>query len=344
MPRIVECVPNFSEGRRPDVIEALAEAVRSTPGARLLGVEPDADYNRVVVTLVGEPDAVVNAAFAATAVAAQKIDMRVHSGGHPRLGATDVVPFIPVAGVAMDDCVQCARRYGERVARDLGIPIYLYEEAATRPERKNLADVRKGQYEGLEEKLKDPEWAPDFGEARFNAQSGATVTGARRFLIAYNVNLATADLSLANEISGLLRESGTLMRDAEGRKVLGPDGEPKRVPGRLKNVKALGVAVPERGVVQVSMNLTDFEVTPPHVAFEEVRREAERLGLRVTGSEIVGLTPLRALLMAGEFYLQRKGDEAELLDAAIEGLGLNDFGPFAAKEKVIELCLRTGDR
>ncbi len=344
MNRIVECVPNFSEGRNREVIDAIAAVVRAVDGVRLLNIEPDGDYNRSVFTFIGEPQAVVLAAYKATEKAAPLIDMRTHNGGHPRMGATDVVPFIPVSGVTMQDCIECAREYGRRVAAELNIPIYLYERAASRPERHNLADVRKGQYEGLVEKLQDPDWAPDFGPAQFNARSGLTITGARPFLIAYNVSLNTTDVTIANEIALMLRESGRIKRDTQGNKVIGPDGKPERIAGRLKNVKGLGVALPEQGIVQVSMNLTDFTVTPPHVAIEECRKEAERLGVRVTGSEVVGLIPKEALLLAGRYYCERNGDdssafEATLLEAGVAGLGLHDLYPFVLKEKVIELMI-----
>ncbi len=341
---IIECVPNFSEGRHQVTIDALAKAVSQTPGATLLNVEPDGDYNRCVVTFVGDPGAVVQAAFAATRIASEAIDMTRHKGGHPRLGATDVVPFIPVSGTSMADAIACARQYGERVGRELDIPVYLYEKAATRPERGNLAQVRKGEYEGLERKLQDPLWQPDFGPRHFNAKSGATITGARQFLIAYNVNLATDDLAIANTIAGALRESGCVRRDAQGRKMVDENGKTLRIPGKLKHVKALGVAMPDHGIVQVSMNLTDFHITPPHVAYEECCNLAKELGTQVTGSEVVGLIPEEALSLAGRYFSQKQTgsdqpSSQDLVAYGAEKLGLSDLYPFKLQEKVIEARL-----
>ncbi len=343
MKRIVECVPNFSEGRDTKTIEAIAASIRRVDRVKLLSVEPDKDYNRCVVTFVGEPDAVVEAAYRCTKVAAELIDMRKHKGEHPRIGASDVVPFVPVAGVTMDDCVKLANTYGARVAKDLNIPVYLYESAARSTERKNLATIRKGEYEGLRQKLLDPAWRPDFGSTEFNAKSGATVTGARKFLIAYNVNLNTPDASVAHEISLRIRESGRPMKNADGEVVKNEKGEPAKVPGTLKAVKAMGVFLERFNIAQVSINLVDFETTPPHVAFGEVRKQARSLGSEVTGSEIVGLTPLSALLMAGRFYAGSAGTskktEKELMLLAIEKLGLSQLEPFVPEKKVIEFML-----
>ncbi|MCK5573110.1 MAG: glutamate formimidoyltransferase [Bacteroidetes bacterium] len=340
MKRIVECVPNFSEGRRGEVIDAIADAVRGVADVQLLSAESDRDYNRTVVTLVGVPEAVVEAAFQATRTAAGLIDMRAHKGEHPRLGATDVVPFVPVAGVSMDECVALAHAYGKRVGEELRIPIYLYEEAATSPGRKNLAAVRKGEYEGLPTKLKDPEWKPDYGPAEFNPKSGATVTGARMFLVAYNVNLNTADVKLAHEIALRIRQSGRVKKDGEGKPILDDQGKKLTVPGTLKAVKAMGVLLEAHNIAQVSMNLVDFAVTPPHVAYEEVCRQAATLGAEVAGSEVVGLTPKEALLMAGRYYAgDASMDEQGLIDLAIERLGLQQLEPFDLKRKVIEYNL-----
>ena len=341
MTSLVECVPNFSEGRNQNIIDALSESVSHVAGVRLLGVEPDKDYNRTVVTFVGSSSAVVEAAFQATRVAARLIDMRKHSGEHPRLGATDVVPFVPVSGVTMDECVQLARQYGEKVASELGIPIYLYEYAAASPQRQNLSQIRKGEYEGLKEKLEQPEWRPDFGEAVFNAQSGATVTGARKFLIAYNVNLNTPDAAIAHEIALRIRETGRPKKDASGKPIKDEHGKTVRIPGTLKAVKAMGVSLERFNIAQVSINLVDYEVTPPHVAFEEVRTMAHELGVEATGSEIVGLTPLQAVLMAGRFYAGEaaKADERALVDLAIQKLGLSQLEPFDPKRKIIEYTL-----
>ena len=344
MKQIVECVPNFSEGRNPGVIEAIAGSIRGVKGAKLLSVEPDKDYNRSVVTFVGEPAAVVEAAYQATKVAADLINMKNHKGEHPRLGAVDVVPFVPISGVAMDDCVRLANEYGKRVAQELGIPIYLYEYAATKPERKNLATIRKGEYEALPEKLKDPDWKPDYGQPTFNEKSGATVTGARKFLIAYNVNLNTADSAIAREIALRIRESGRPLKNAAGETVKNEKGETVKVPGTLKAVKAMGVFLERFDIAQVSINLVDYETTPPHAAFEEVKQQARTLGFDATGSEIVGLTPLTALLMAGRFYHDRstKGTaatESELVSIAIKELGLSQLEPFDRDRKIIEYTL-----
>jgi glutamate formiminotransferase / formiminotetrahydrofolate cyclodeaminase len=333
MAAIVECVPNFSEGRDSATIDAIAASIREVPGVKLLSVEPDKDYNRCVVTFVGEPKGVTEAAFRAAKTAAQRIDMTKHKGEHPRLGATDVVPFIPVSGVTMADCVRCSKEFGQRVASELNIPVYLYEEAASRPERQNLATIRKGEYEGLGQKLLDPEWKPDFGAPLFNAASGATVTGARVFLIAYNVNLTTNNRDLAHEIALRIRESGRTLKDASGKSV--------KIPGSLKSVKAMGVHLERHDIAQVSINLTNFNVTPPHIAFEEVKKEAQKLGLNVTGSEIVGLIPKEAILMAGRYY---SGDGASLteeqaISRAVEALGLSQLEPFDPSKKIIEFLL-----
>ncbi len=331
--KIVECVPNFSEGRDPGVIAAIADAVRAVPGVTLLGVEPDKDYNRTVVTFVGGPGAVGEAAFRATERASSLIDMRKQTGEHPRIGATDVVPFVPVSGVTMDECVGISRSYGKRVAAELGIPVYLYEEAAASPDRRNLAAVRKGEYEGLAAKLADPAWKPDFGAAAFNERSGATVTGARFFLIAYNVNLTTNDKGIAHEIALRIRESGRTLKD--------PGGATTKIPGSLKMVKAMGVLVERLDLAQVSINLTNYTVTPPHAAFEEVRKQAAELGAGVNGSEIVGLVPKDALLMAGKHF-GGTGAEASLIAAAVSGLGLGTIEPFLPEKKIIEYMINKG--
>jgi glutamate formiminotransferase len=336
MKKIVECVPNFSEGRDPITIAAIADAVKSVAGVTLLGVEPDKDYNRCVVTFVGEPEPVREAAFRATREAAERIDMRHHRGEHPRIGATDVVPFVPVSGVTMRECVELANGFGRRVADELGIPVYLYEEAASDPERKNLATVRKGEYEGLKAKLADPAWKPDFGKAVMNDQtmkSGATVAGARFFLIAYNVNLDTGDKGIAHEIALRIRESGRTLKD--------PAGVSTKIPGSLKAVKAMGVLVERLGIAQVSINLTNYTVTAPHAAFEEVKKEAAALGAGVNGSEVVGLIPLEALLMAGKFY-GGTGEEAALVKAAADRLGLSAIDPFVPEKKIIDYLISKG--
>ncbi len=339
MSAIVECVPNFSEGRDAAIIEAIGAAVRTVPGVKLLSVEPDKDYNRTVVTFIGSPEGVVDAAFGATRVAAEQIDMTKHSGEHPRIGATDVVPFVPVSGIGMEECVQLARSYGRRVGDELKIPVYLYEEAATRPERRNLASVRKGEYEGLPAKLSDPAWKPDFGPAEFSARSGATVTGARVFLIAYNVNLNTNDQQIAHEIALRIRESGRIKKDAQGNALMDALGRKVLVPGTLQSVKAMGVLLEAQNIAQVSINLVNFPVTPPHIAFEEVKRQAASLGVEVTGSEIVGLTPKEALVMAGRFYAPGITNESTLIATAIERLGLSQLDRFDPSRKIIEFQL-----
>ncbi len=339
--KIVECVPNFSEGRDHNKIRAIADAIEHTSGVRLLDVDPGESTNRTVVTFIGSPDDVKEAAFRAIAKAAELIDMRTHKGAHSRIGATDVCPFVPISGVSMEDCVALARELGERVARDLSIPVYLYEEAAQRPERRNLANIRAGEYEGLEEKMKDPAWAPDFGPPVFNPRSGATVIGAREFLIAYNINLNTRDRRLAQEIALNLRESGRAKRDEKGNVVRDAEGKTIFVPGKFKHVKAVGWYVEDYGVAQISINFTNYKVTPVHLVFDEAQREAEKLGLRVTGSELVGLIPKEALLMAGKYYLEKQGKspglpEEELIRTAVLSLGLNDVSPFDPEKKIIE--------
>jgi glutamate formiminotransferase/formiminotetrahydrofolate cyclodeaminase len=340
MNQIIECVPNFSEGRNPSIIEAIAGSVRKVPGVRLLSVEPDKDYNRTVVTFVGTPADVVEAAFLATKTAAELINMAEHKGEHPRLGATDVVPFIPIRSVSMEDCVRLANEYGTRVAAELRIPIFLYEEAARTPQRKNLSDIRKGEYEGLADKLEEPQWKPDFGEAKFNQRSGATVTGARKFLIAYNVNLNTPDDKIASEIAFRIRESGRVKKDEIGKPLKNEKGETIKIPGTLKAVKAMGVYLERFKISQVSINLVDFEITSMHQAFEEVSKQARALGIEATGSELVGLTPLKAILMAGQYYACGKSlSEQELVALAVKTLGLSQLEAFDPKKKIIEYQL-----
>ncbi|MGA9407496.1 MAG: glutamate formimidoyltransferase [Bacteroidota bacterium] len=339
MTKIIECVPNFSEGRNAGTIKAIAESIHNVDNVKLLNVEPDKDYNRVVVTFIGDPEGVGEAAFQSTKIASMLINMERHKGEHPRIGATDVVPFIPVSGATMDECIGLANAYGHRVASDLHIPVYLYEAAAKSPDRKNLADIRKGEYEGLPEKLLDPKWKPDYGESAFNKKSGATVTGARTFLIAYNVNLNTADASVAQEIAQRIRESGRVKKDASGNTVKDEKGETVKIPGTLKAVKAMGVVVERLNIAQVSINLVDYETTPPHIAFEEVKKHAHSLGVEATGSEIVGLTPLKALLMAGKFYNPGETSEERLISLAVERLGLNQLDQFDPQKKIIEYQL-----
>ena len=339
--RVVECVPNISEGRNPKVYEAAAAAAAGVPGVTVLNVDPGAETNRTVITFVGAPEAVLEGAFQLTATALGQIDMSVHAGAHPRLGAVDVVPFVPVSGVTMEECAALARRLGERVGRELAIPVYLYEHAASSPQRRNLADVRAGEYEGLAEKLKDPAWRPDFGPAAFVPRSGATVIGARRFLVAYNVNLNTLDKRLANRVALDVREKGRMRRDDAGNPVLGEDGKPLYDPGILRSVKAVGWTIPEYGCAQISLNLTDLDVTPLHTAFDTCDERARERGLRATGSELVGLVPKEALLAAGRHYLARMGrsvgvPERALVHTAIRTLGLSEVKAFDAAERVIE--------
>jgi len=341
---IVECVPNFSEGRNRGVIDLITQAIRNVEGALLLDVDPGAATNRTVVTFVGEPEPVLEAAFQAIRTAASVIDMRHHRGEHARMGATDVCPFVPVSGITMEECAELARHLGKRVGGELGIPVYLYEHAAARPERQNLAEIRAGEYEGLADKLRDPAWRPDFGKPEFNAKSGATVIGARKFLIAYNVNLNTRDKRLAHDIALDIREAGRARRDAAGEIVRDGEGKAVKVPGKLPAVKAVGWYIEEYQRAQVSINLVDYEVTPPHVVFDAIEEEAHRRGLRITGSELVGLIPLEAMLLAGRHYLGRQGrsrgiPERQIVETAIQSLGLRDLGPFDPDEKIIEYRL-----
>ena len=337
--KIIECVPNFSEGKNENTFAAIKLALEKTGGVKLLNLEPDADYNRVVVTMAGDENGILEGAVNACKAAAENIDMTTHKGEHPRLGAIDVVPFVPVKNSTMEDCIKIAEKFGERISKELGVPVYLYEEAARKPERKSLSDIRKGEYEGLEEKLKDPEWAPDYGEAKFNPKLGAIVTGARFFLIAYNVNIKSTDVNIAKEIAEILRESGRAKRDDQGN-VIKVNGKTVKEPGRLQHVKGMGVSLEKHNITQVSMNLTNYNITPLHIAFEEVKKEAARLGAEVNGSEIVGLVPLEAILKAGRFYSGDEiTDEKELVDLAIEKLGLSSLNRFDKKEKIIDYMI-----
>ena len=339
--KLVECVPNFSEGRDLTKISAITKEIEATPKIKLLDVDPGDSTNRTVVTFIGIPEAVKEAAFKAIKKAAEVIDMSKHSGAHSRIGATDVCPFVPVAGVTMEDCIQLARELGERVGRELGIPVYLYEEAAQKPDRKNLATIRVGQYEGLEDKFKDPEWAPDYGEPVFSAKAGATAIGAREFLIAYNINLNTKDRTLARHIAFNLRERGRAKRDEDGKIIRDKNGKSIKVPGKFNEVKAVGWYVEDYGIAQISINFTNYKISPPHLVFDEAIKEAEQIGLRVTGSELVGLIPKEAMLMAGRYYLNKQGKspgvpEEELIRTAVLSLGLNDVALFDKQKKIIE--------
>jgi len=345
MSQIVECVPNFSEGRDPVIIKQITDEILKIEGVKLLDVDPGADTNRTVVTMVGEPSAVVEAAFQAIKKASEVLDMRHHSGAHPRMGATDVCPFIPVSAISMDECVELAKILGKRVGEELNIPVYLYEFAATREDRRNLADIRAGEYEALPEKLKTPDFTPDFGPAAFNAKSGATVIGARKFLIAYNVNLNTRNRKIASDIALDIREQGRAKRDDDGKFVRDAEGNQILLPGTLPAVKAVGWYIDEYNMAQISMNLVDYDVTPMHVAFDEVCAQANRRGLRVTGSELVGLVPLNALLQTGAYFLKKQSgstavSEKELIRIAVQSMGLDEIGPFDPNEKIIEYQLK----
>lgn len=346
--RILECVPNFSEGRDPEIIRRIADAMGSVDGAVVLHVDPGKATNRTVVTVAGAPEAVVECAFRGIAEAAALIDMRKHTGEHPRMGATDVCPLVPISGITMEETAGLARSLAERVGRELGIPTYLYEAAQPDPARRSLSVIREGEYEALEQKLRSPQWKPDYGPATFNAKSGATVIGARDFLVAYNINLNTTSTRRANAVAFDVREAGRPRREgnALAGKVMTDDaGVPLTLPGTLKAVKAIGWFIDEYGVAQVSMNLTDLGVTPVHVAFDEVERAARERGMRVTGSELVGLVPLKALLLAGRHYLRRQQRslgvaERELIHIAVRTLGLGELGPFVPEERIIEYRLR----
>jgi glutamate formiminotransferase/formiminotetrahydrofolate cyclodeaminase len=345
MARLVECVPNFSEGRNRVVIDAIADAIKSVADVKLLDVDPGADTNRTVFTFVGTPEGVADAALKAAQRAYELIDMAKHSGAHPRMGAMDVCPIVPISDVTMDECVEISRGIGRRIAAELNLPVYFYEYAATSEARRSLANIRTGEYEGLERKLQDPAWAPDAGPARFDPKFGAPVVGAREFLIAYNVNLNTRDRKLANEIALNIREGGRLKRDKAGNPVVDDHGKQVKVPGRLKAVRAIGWYIEQYRQAQVSINLINYRTTPLHVVFETAREEAEKLGLIVTGSELVGLMPLQPLIDAGKFYLRKQGKSAgaperEVVETAIRSLGLDQLAEFDPDKKVIEYQFR----
>jgi glutamate formiminotransferase / formiminotetrahydrofolate cyclodeaminase len=348
MSALIECVPNFSAGRDLGVVRQITARIESVEGATLLHVDPGKATNRTVVTFAGEPGPVVEAAFRAMAAAAELIDMRQHTGAHPRMGATDVCPLVPISGITMEEAAEYARRLAERVGRELGIPVFLYEAAQPDPARKNLATIRAGEYEGMARKMADPAWKPDFGPATFNAKSGATVIGARDFLVAFNVNLNTTSTRRANAVAFDIRESGRPRREGDpltGKVVKDAAGRPVLIPGSLKAVKAIGWFIEEYGLAQVSMNLTDIKITPLHAAFDEACRAAEARGLRVTGSELVGLIPLSAMLEAGRFFLRKQQrstgvSEAELIRIAVASMGLEDLSSFVPEERIIEYRLR----
>ena len=353
--RIVECVPNFSEGRDKAVIDAISAAIVQSGGVKLLDVDPGEATNRTVVTFVGSPEAVVEAAFAGVRRAAELIDMRHHKGAHPRMGATDVLPLIPISGITLEECAELARTLARRIADELRIPTYCYEASALRPERRNLAVCRAGEYEALPEKLAHTDTAPDFGARPFDegvARTGATTVGARDFLIAVNFNLNTTSTRRANAIAFDVREKGRPVREGNpitGKIVKDAEGNPVMRPGTLKATKAIGWYIEEYGIAQVSMNITDISVTPLHVAFDEVCRKADARGVRVTGTEIVGLVPKRALLEAGRYFLRKQHRstgiaEEEIIRLAVKSMGLDDLKPFDPKEKVIEYLLEAEDQ
>src|ERR1700719_200498 len=352
MQKLIECVPNFSEGRDEDVIRQITDAIKSTEGVSLLDVDPGASTNRTVVTFVGSPEAVIEAAFRGIKKAAELIDMRKHKGAHPRMGATDVCPFIPVSNVSWEEAIECAHRLGKRVGEELGIPVYLYEKAAKDKSRSNLAVIRAGEYGGFAEKIRKPEWKPDFGPAKLNEKAGATVIGAREFLVAYNVNLNTKSARRANSVAFDVREQGRFKTEdgtPSGKKVLDSKGEPVRIPGILKHVKAIGWFVKEYGIAQVSMNLTNIDETPLHVAFDACVESAIKRGLRVTGSEIVGMVPKKCLTSAGRYFLRKQkwsegASDEELIDIAVRSMGLSELKPFDPNEKVIELMIRSDSK
>lgn len=336
MKKIIECVPNFSEGRDMNIIKQITDAIESVEGIKLLNVDPGKATNRSVVTFVGDENNVVEAAYRAISKAAELIDMRKHEGEHPRFGATDVCPFIPIANATMDDCIACAKKLGERVGKDLKIPVYLYEYAASAPHRKNLASVRAGEYEGIAQKIKTKDWKPDFGPVAWNEKSGNVAIGARDFLVAYNVNLNTTSVRRANSVAFDVRE--------QGRKVKNELGEEVTQPGACKSVKGIGWYIAEYGVAQVSMNLTNINITPVHVAFDGCVKSAYNRGMRVTGSELIGLMPLKAILDAGKYFLLKQNrstgvSEDELIKIAVKSMGLDELTPFEPRKRIIEYML-----
>ncbi len=349
--QLIECVPNFSEGRNPQIIKQITDSIEAVEGVQLLDVDPGKATNRTVVTFVGAPEAVIEAAYQAIKTAGELIDMRQHTGEHPRQGATDVCPLIPIANITMEETVEWAKKLGKRVGEGLQIPIYLYESAATRPQRQNLATIRAGEYEALPTKLGQTEWQPDFGKNQYNdrvAQTGVTVIGARDFLIAYNVNLNTTSVRRANSVAFDIREKGRLKREGgklTGKVINDENGKPLRTSGACKSVKAIGWFIEEYGIAQISMNLTNINITPMHIAFEETRKSATRRGMRVTGSELVGMVPLKVMLDAGRYFLiqQERSTgvaESELIRIAIKSLGLDELTLFDPRQKIIEYRLQ----
>jgi glutamate formiminotransferase / formiminotetrahydrofolate cyclodeaminase len=346
--QIIECVPNFSEGRDMNIIKQITDEIESVEGVRLLNVDPGKATNRTVVTFVGSPEAVIIAAYKAIKRAGELIDMSKHKGEHPRMGATDVCPLIPIADISMEETAIYAKMLADKVGSELNIPVYLYEDAQPNKERSNLSVIRAGEYEGFFKKIKQPGWEPDFGPAEFDAKRGATVIGARDFLVAYNVNLNTTSVRRANSIAFDVREAGRAKREGHpitGKIVTDANGKPVTIPGSLKCVKAIGWFIEEYGIAQISMNLTNINVTPLHIAFDEVCRKAEARGIRVTGSELVGLVPLKAMTDAGKYFLRKQKrstgvSEKELIRTAILSMGLDELAPFNPEERIIEYLLR----
>ncbi|MBI2722038.1 MAG: glutamate formimidoyltransferase [Bacteroidetes bacterium] len=348
MNQLIECVPNFSEGVDLNIIKQITNEIESIEGVKLLNVDPGKATNRTVVTFVGTPQVVIEAAFRGIKKAGELIDMSKHKGEHPRMGATDVCPLIPIAGISMEDTAKYAQQLAKRVGEELKIPVYLYEEAQTDKKRSNLSVIRAGEYEGFFKKIKLTEWKPDFGPQQFDEKRGATVIGARDFLVAYNVNLNTTSTRRANSVAFDVREAGRVLREGNpvtGKIITNADGTPKSIAGTLKSVKAIGWYIEEYGVCQISMNLTNINITPLHIAFDEVCKKANERGLRVTGSELVGLVPLKSLLDAGKYFLKKQQrstgvSEKELIKIAVKSMGLDELSPFKAEERVIEYLLK----
>jgi len=343
MQQLIECVPNFSEGNDLSIIKQITDQIESVEGVRLLNVDPGKATNRTVVTMVGTPEAIINAAFLAIKKAGELIDMSKHKGAHPRMGATDVCPLIPIANISMEETAKYAQALAKRVGEELDLPVYLYEYAQPNKERSNLSFIRAGEYEGFVEKILQPEWKPDYGPAVFDAKRGATVIGARDFLIAYNVNLNTTSTRRANAVAFDIREAGRTKK-IDGKVVKDDKGNPINIPGSLKSVKAIGWFIEEYGIAQISINLTNINVTPMHIAFDEACQKANERGLRVTGSELVGLIPLKAMLDAGKYFLNKQQrsigiSESEIIKIAIKSLGLDELSPFKAEERIIEYLL-----
>ena len=348
MEQLIECVPNFSEGLDLSIIKQITDECEKVDGIKLLNVDPGKTTNRTVVTFVGNPQAVIDAAFNAIKKAGELIDMSKHKGEHPRMGATDVCPLIPIKNISLQQTAIYAQKLAKRVGEELNLPIYLYEEAQTNKKRSNLSEIRAGEYEGYFKKILLPEWKPDFGPQIFDEKRGATVIGARDFLVAYNINLNTTSTRRANSIAFDVREAGRVLRDGDpitGKVILNADGSPKSIPGSLKSVKAIGWYIQEYGVCQISMNLTNINITPIHIAFDEVVKKASDRGIRVTGSELIGLIPLKGMLDAGKYFLNKQKrsvgvSESELIKIAVKSMGLDELAPFNPEERIIEYVLK----